>query len=472
MGHPVLRSLHEESGIDVEEVAERGAPVVFEADHLRLLRDRRGGSIPYREVTHVVATPRALAIGTVRNTFVLRRREFASERAMLALDLALRDRIARLPGGDARLARMAELDQLARSPGARRAIFGFMGACVLAFALQSSDPFATWVGTFVPELVAHGEVWRIITANFLHDTVLFPLHIGLNLLCIGVVGLLVERVLGSWRTVVVMGLSAAGAMVGCAMADYPATLGASGVAALFCIELNGPRRLPVVWRVPRRLFIGALLLQAALDFFVPFIAGAAHIGGFLAGYAAARLMVSDALLGRPVGVPVRLAAAVALAAVPLSAVAVTPLLQRDIGALERHGLRLLQSEGGTAMDANNVAWVMVTESDPSDMGLQVAAALAERAVEETGRRDPNSLDTLAEVLFVSGDVAGAVMLIDEAIELSGGARYFVEQRRRFIGERAPDDRPAPPGSREGEDGGRGRPPGTERRSPGEDGLPI
>jgi hypothetical protein len=92
------------------------------------------------------------------------------------------------------------------------------------------------------------------------------------------------------------------------------------------------------------------------------------------------------------------------------------------------------------------------------VGVQVAAALAERAVAETGRRDPNLLDTLAEVLFVSGDVAGAVMVIDEAIELSGGERYFVEQRRRFVGERDPDDRPEPPTAPFGERGRRD-PPG-------------
>jgi hypothetical protein len=133
-----------------------------------------------------------------------------------------------------------------------------------------------------------------------------------------------------------------------------------------------------------------------------------------------------------------------LLALPVTALGLAPLVARDPGALEQHALRLLQSAGGSPVDDNDVAWVMVTESQPSDVGMQLAAALAERAVSETGRRDPNLLDTLAEVLFVAGDVAGAVMVIEEAIDLSGGERYFVEQRRRFVGERAPDDRPAPP----------------------------
>ena len=112
-------------------------------------------------------------------------------------------------------------------------------------------------GSFSPELVAADEWWRVVTANFLHDTTLFPLHIGLNLLCIGVIGLLVERVLRPLRTAVVMGAAALGSSIGCVIAGYPSTIGASGVAAglagaLLCIELHGSRRLPATWRVPRR----------------------------------------------------------------------------------------------------------------------------------------------------------------------------------------------------------------------------
>ena len=58
--------------------------------------------------------------------------------------------------------------------------------------------------------------------------------------------------------------------------------------------------------------------------------------------------------------------------------------------------------------------------------------------------DPVILDTLAEVLFTAGDRSGAIQVIDEALVLTAGERYFREQRRRFTGDRAADDRPAPP----------------------------
>ena len=74
----------------------------------------------------------------------------------------------------------------------------------------------------------------------------------------------------------------------------------------------------------------------------------------------------------------------------------------------------------------------------------MAVLLALRAASGSDWSDPNVLDTLAEALFASGDVGGALDVIDQAVFLSYGHRYFVEQRRRFTGERDPDDRPAPP----------------------------
>ena len=87
---------------------------------------------------------------------------------------------------------------------------------------------------------------------------------------------------------------AAGAM------GYGQVVGASGVAAglagaLVSIELGGGRGLPVWWRIPRRVLLLAVGLQVGLDVLVPFVAGAAHLGGFLAGYLCTRIMLEDAL---------------------------------------------------------------------------------------------------------------------------------------------------------------------------------
>ena len=63
---------------------------------------------------------------------------------------------------------------------------------------------------------------------------------------------------------------------------------------------------------------------------------------------------------------------------------------------------------------------------------------------ETHREIAAILDTLAEVQFLLGATGQAVATIDEAIEQAPNVPYYREQRRRFTGERAADDRPEDP----------------------------
>ena len=97
-----------------------------------------------------------------------------------------------------------------------------------------------------------------------------------------------------------------------------------------------------------------------------------------------------------------------------------------------------------------------------------APVLADRAVVGTGRANPGILDTLAEALFQSGNRLGALLTIDEAIRLVPHERYFLEQRRRFTGERAAEDRPPPPDSdvwREDPGEGGAEPPPIDPQAP-------
>jgi len=117
---------------------------------------------------------------------------------------------------------------------------------------------------------------------------------------------------------------------------------------------------------------------------------------------------------------------------------------RGPGALERYAIQLLATpEIGVGSD-NELAWRMATESDASRAQLGAAQKLAERAADRTHYRDPEILDTLAEVLFVRGDRDSALQVIDQAIRITLGEDYYVQQRRRFTGEREVDDRPPPP----------------------------
>jgi len=446
------------------ETSSRDSPICFEADGFEIRRrgrgfPRRGRLIPYADVTHFAHSRWGFAVATIRGISLLRRSRFDSDEACAAAHAELRARIAQSPRGEAHLAEIDEVEGGSRRPHERGAVYGLIGLCLVAQLLQLRDPALTHIGSFMPSLFNQGEIWRVLTANFLHDTLVFPVHILLNAICLFSFGLLVERSIGRTRTVIVMCGSALGAMWASAAADYTEVIGASGVAAglagaVLCLEFNANRSLPVWSRIPRRVFVSALLVQALVDLLVPFVAGAAHAGGFAMGYLVTRsLIVSGRILPTP-GVGARRIAAATLVAVVLAALAMLPLLQRDPGALERHGVRVLHMPDPSVRYDNEAAWRMLTESEISESGVQVAVLLALRAARRSDWRDPNVLDTLAEALFASGDVGGALEVIDQAIFLGRGHPYFVEQRRRFTGERDAKDRPAPPGEgwyREGPD---------------------
>jgi hypothetical protein len=244
--------------------------------------------------------------------------------------------------------------------------------------------------------------------------------------------------------------SALGAMGGSLVADYFQALGASGivagvVGALLFEEFRRPERIPAPWRLSRGLLVGAIAADVVLLAFLPGIAHAAHLGGFVAGVgAAAAVTPRDPL--RPAR-PAWLGAA-NLGAAGIAAASALALFWAvwgpGPGAVRARAERLLVLEGVHPQILNNEAWMIAISESPDPELLAVARRMAERAVEATGRRDPNVLDTLAEVQFAAGDATAAVATIDEAIALAPHEDYFEEQRRRFTGERAADDRPEPP----------------------------
>jgi hypothetical protein len=176
---------------------------------------------------------------------------------------------------------------------------------------------------------------------------------------------------------------------------------------------------------------------------LPFIAGAAHIGGFLGGMAGAALSTGATLRRESPRPALRLAATLVAVAAAVSLGSAARLL---VGgpAWEGHAERLLTAERPPALLMNDAAWLIVTARQATGRALSDALELAERAVRATGRRDPNILDTLAEAQFRAGDADAAVATIDEAIALAPREPYFREQRRRFVGDRDADDRPPPP----------------------------
>jgi membrane associated rhomboid family serine protease len=127
--------------------------------------------------------------------------------------------------------------------------------------------------------VAHGDWWRLVTAMFLHASIL---HIAFNMYALWVIGRVVEQYLGSARYVglyFVSGLAgSAGALV---QAPHTPVLGASG--AIFGIL---GAMLVIEWQVTGSLAGQAMTLiviNLVISFVIPGISWGGHVGGLIGG---------------------------------------------------------------------------------------------------------------------------------------------------------------------------------------------
>jgi len=141
-----------------------------------------------------------------------------------------------------------------------------------------------FLGAIIPELVARGEYYRIVTAGFLQFNL--P-HIGFNMYALTQAGMVVENLWGSGRFAVIYFV----ALIAGGIAAYESTIhtvaitaGASGAimglfGAIFALGLKVPRL--------RRTLVGwalfPIIATLAVGFTQPGISNAGHIGGVIAG---------------------------------------------------------------------------------------------------------------------------------------------------------------------------------------------
>jgi len=416
--------------------------------HPRGPRSSRSGYTRYAEVTHIGVSDRGVWIASDRDLVVLPRERFAAAGEDTRLAHALVRRIRRLPDGEVRLARMAELDVLGAREVRPFATLGLVALCALGLGLDwLLQPEVHLVGSFSPRLTQEGDLWRVVTGNLLHG---FFLHFALNVFGLYILGRMVERVFGSERTLCVMGGAALSAMGLSGWLAPEDVVGISGVVlglagALVWIEWRCRSELPAWWRFPRHLrhlLVIALTLDLGLGFVLPLIAGAAHFGGFIGGAAVAGLVTRRDLMARP-GRLTRVAGVSIVAITALAVGAAGLQLTRD-DYVAWHASRLGSLEGISPMELNNAAWFIAVDEEATEAQLTAALKLAERAVDETAAEQPNLIDTLAELQFQLERPDEAVATIDRAIVLDPEESYYREQRRRFTGERRADDRPPDP----------------------------
>ena len=423
---------------------------------------------PYDRITHVAVSSRSLRVGTERSVYVLNRHAFAREGDAEALVGQLARRVAELPDGMARIARMRGIDRTAAQARPQRVTWALLALCAAVQVLQllSGDRLQE-AGAFSATLVRGGELWRLVTANLLHAAPWLPVHFVLNGLALLTLGALLEWTIGSARTALVMGVSGIGAMGASLWVNYEEAVGASGVVmgvfgALVFLELRHGAELPAQWRLPRSIIWMGICLQLILEglawAFLPIIATGAHVGGFVSGFLTAAIVGRPGLRREALGTGLRAANALMAVALVASLASVAAAWREGPDWMRRAEI-LMREKHVPPLALNNAAWLLATAEDPDPEELDAALLLAERAVQESQRRDPSILDTLAEVHFQRGERSQAVEVIEEAIRIDPREAYYLGQRDRFLGRRAPEDRPGPPAPR--------RPgPGFNRERPG------
>ncbi|MEO8888669.1 MAG: rhomboid family intramembrane serine protease [Jatrophihabitantaceae bacterium] len=147
---------------------------------------------------------------------------------------------------------------------------------------QLSRLFLDW--QLQPGVVYHQhDYYQLITSAFVHVSLL---HIGANMLALGIVGPLLERQLGPWRysALYLLGALGGSALIYAFGSAGQPVVGASGaifglVAA--CLVMVRRLGLDLQW------LIGIIVLNFVFTFSVSDISKLAHVGGFITGGLAA-----------------------------------------------------------------------------------------------------------------------------------------------------------------------------------------
>jgi membrane associated rhomboid family serine protease len=155
-------------------------------------------------------------------------------------------------------------------------------------------------GALVGVLVADGDWYRLVSAMFLHASVI---HLAFNMLALWWLGSVVEQALGTWRYLLIYFASGLAGSAGALLLSGPLaiTVGASGaiygiLGALLILEYLSTGRLagPA---------LTLIVLNLAITLTIPNISIGGHVGGLVGGVLATlaltqvRRVTSSALVG-------------------------------------------------------------------------------------------------------------------------------------------------------------------------------
>ncbi|MBK8013888.1 MAG: rhomboid family intramembrane serine protease [Deltaproteobacteria bacterium] len=308
------------------------------------------------------------------------------------------------------------------------------------------------LGANSPILVRSGEVFRLVTANFLHG---FPLHLFLNAVAIWNLGSVIERSIRSHRLLFVYVMSAiGGSVVSVAWNASSISLGAStaafGLLGSFLL-LHIRKMVPAAFRQTRFWWVVTLGVNAALPIGIiqanaqfgmslPYIDMAAHVGGLLSGVLATWVVLPTRISLPPtkhapwyVRALAGLTVIVLVTGVGLGAV---NYFNPRYTGLQRATQMLERSDLLDAMGKNQFAWLVAIDPSSSRRDLELALAAAKAAW--AAMSEPNARDGIEDTVATLEYRLGA---FDEAIAREAGIlsrspnNVYASQLARFLAAR-------------------------------------
>ncbi|MBU3912941.1 MAG: rhomboid family intramembrane serine protease [Nanoarchaeota archaeon] len=157
------------------------------------------------------------------------------------------------------------------------------GICVAFFIFQLIVPGFT--DSLVLNQASVIQPWRFFSAIFLHGSVS---HILFNMFALILFGLILEKIIGSRKFLLVYFVSGIAANL-IAVNFYQSSLGASGAiyGILGCLTILRPRMTVWVYSLPMPMFVAAIVWVVAgfLGIFTPSNVGdIAHLSGIAVGF--------------------------------------------------------------------------------------------------------------------------------------------------------------------------------------------
>lgn len=160
----------------------------------------------------------------------------------------------------------------------------YLGLIIMSKSLIEIDTYTlVKMGAKVNVLINEGQIWRLITAAFLHGGVI---HIGFNMMALKIIGPQVEQIYG-WKKYLIIYFASAlgGSLLSYILSPQSISVGASGAifGLLGAMLVFGFKKKDIIGKSFMMNIIQVIVLNIVIGLSVSNIDNFGHLGGLILG---------------------------------------------------------------------------------------------------------------------------------------------------------------------------------------------